>query len=127
VLESRQAPASGARCFALEEEPPMPTVKVTDETFDDVVKAPGLVLVDFWAQWCGPCKAMAPIFEEVADELAGKVTIAKLDVDENPGVATFFEIVSVPTLKMFKDGKVSSEEIGTMPKDQLIEWILKEV
>jgi thioredoxin 1 len=106
----------------------MPTLKVTDETFmDDVVKAPGLVLVDFWAQWCGPCKAMAPIFEEVADELAGKVTIAKLDVDENPGVATFFEIVSVPTLKMFKGGKVSSEEIGTMPKEQLIEWILKEV
>jgi len=106
----------------------MPTLKVTDESFmDDVVKAPGLVLVDFWATWCGPCKAMAPILEEVSDELAGKITIAKLDVDENPGVATFFEIVSVPTLKMFKAGKVSSQEIGTMPKDQLIEWILKEV
>lgn len=106
----------------------MPTLKVTDETFmDDVVKAPGLVLVDFWAQWCGPCKAMAPIFEEVADELAGRVTIAKLDVDENPGVAAVFEITTVPTLKIFKDGKVSSEEIGTMPKDQLIEWILSEV
>jgi thioredoxin 1 len=106
----------------------MPTLKVTDETFmDEVVKAPGLVLVDFWATWCGPCKAMAPILEEVSNELTGKVTIAKLDVDENPGVATFFEIVSVPTLKMFKGGKVSSEEIGTMPKEQLIEWIMKEV
>jgi thioredoxin 1 len=105
----------------------MPTVKVTDENFmDDVVKAPGLILVDFWATWCGPCLAMAPLLEEVADELADKVKIVKLDVDENPGVAAVFEIVSVPTLKMFKGGKVSSEEIGAIPKEALIEWILKE-
>ncbi len=105
----------------------MPTVKVTDENFmDDVVKAPGLILVDFWATWCGPCLAMAPLLEEVADELADKVKIVKLDVDENPGVAAVFEIVSVPTLKMFKNGKVSSEEIGAIPKEALIEWILKE-
>jgi len=105
----------------------MPTIKVTEDDFmDEVVKAPGLILVDFWATWCGPCKAMAPILEEVADELEGKVKIVKLDVDESPGVATVYDIVSVPTFKMFKGGQVSSEEIGSIPKEALIEWILQE-
>ncbi|SFK47747.1 thioredoxin 1 [Methylocapsa palsarum] len=102
----------------------MSTVKVTDATFDaDVVKAGGPVVVDFWAEWCGPCKMIGPSLEEIAKELDGKVTIAKLNVDENPGVAGAYGIRSIPTLMLFKGGKMASTKVGAAPKSELKKWI----
>ncbi len=102
----------------------MATVKVTDANFaNDVVGASGTVVVDFWAEWCGPCKMIGPSLEEIADELEGKVTIAKLNVDENPGVAGTYGIRSIPTLMIFKDGKLATQKIGAAPKGELKKWI----
>ncbi len=102
----------------------MATVKVTDANFkSDVVGAAGPVVVDFWAEWCGPCKMIGPSLEEIAEELAGKVTIAKLNVDENPGVAGAYGIRTIPTLMIFKDGKMASSKIGAAPKGELKKWI----
>jgi len=102
----------------------MSTVKVTDANFKtDVVGAGGPVVVDFWAEWCGPCKMIGPALEEIADELKGKVTIAKLNVDENPGVAGAYGIRSIPTLMLFKDGKMASTKVGALPKGELKRWI----
>ncbi len=102
----------------------MATVKVTDASFkSDVVSASGPVVVDFWAEWCGPCKMIGPALEEIADEMKGQVTIAKLNVDENPGVASTYGIRSIPTLMLFKDGKMASSKIGAAPKGELKKWI----
>jgi thioredoxin 1 len=102
----------------------MATVKVTDANFKtDVMGAEGPVVVDFWAEWCGPCKMIGPSLEEIADELQGKVTIAKLNVDENPGVAGAYGIRSIPTLMIFKDGKMASSKVGAAPKSELKKWI----
>jgi thioredoxin 1 len=102
----------------------MATVKVTDASFkSDVEGASVPVVVDFWAEWCGPCKMIGPSLEEIADELQGKVTIAKVNVDENPGVAGAYGIRSIPTLMIFKDGKLASSKIGAAPKSELKKWI----
>ncbi len=102
----------------------MSTVKVTDANFKtDVVGAGGPVVVDFWAEWCGPCKMIGPALEEIADELKGQVTIAKLNVDENPGVAGTYGIRSIPTLLLFKEGKLASTKVGAAPKGELKRWI----
>jgi len=102
----------------------MATVKVTDATFKTDVEGASLpVVVDFWAEWCGPCKMIGPSLEEIAEELKGKVTIAKINVDENPGVAGAFGIRSIPTLLLFKDGKMASQKVGAAPKGELKKWI----
>ena len=102
----------------------MSTVKVTDANFESEVKgAGGPVVVDFWAEWCGPCKMISPALEEIAKELQGKVTIAKLNVDENPGTAGTYGIRSIPTLMLFKDGKMASSKVGAAPKSELKRWI----
>ena len=94
---------------------------LTDATFDEEVRgADEPVLVDFWAEWCGPCKMIAPILDEIADEHAGKVRIAKLNVDENPGIARRFEVMSIPTLILFKDGEPAARIIGAKGKSQLL-------
>ena len=93
-------------------------ITLTDKNFnEEVEKSTSLVLVDFWAPWCGPCKIQGPIVEEIANELAGKVKVGKLDVDENPQMATKFGIMSIPTLAVFKDGKVIETMIGLQTKD----------
>ena len=97
------------------------TVKsVTTDSFDEeVVKSQGLVMVDFWATWCGPCKIVAPVVEELAKEYEGKVTFAKLNTDENPAIASRYSIRGIPTLMFFKDGKVMDQVVGAVPKGQL--------
>src|SRR5487761_974414 len=102
----------------------MSTTKVTDATFEtDVLKSTEPVVVDFWAEWCGPCKMIGPSLEEIAKEMQGKVKIAKMNVDENPVVAGKMGVRSIPTLMLFKDGKLASQKIGAAPKSELSRWI----
>ena len=97
-------------------------VTVTDSTFDEEIRsADEVVVVDFWAEWCGPCKMIAPVLAEIADEQAGKVRIAKLNVDENPDLARRYEVMSIPTLLVFKDGDLRKRLIGAKGKRQLLE------
>jgi thioredoxin 1 len=100
------------------------TVAVTDETFEtDVLKAAGPVLVDFWAEWCGPCKMIAPALEEIGAEYAGRVTVAKVNIDENPSTPNTYGVRGIPTLILFKDGKPAATKVGAAPKSALKEWV----
>ena len=102
----------------------MSTSKVTDASFEaDVLKSSEPVVVDFWAEWCGPCKMIGPSLEEIATEMQGKVKVVKMNVDENPGVPGTFGIRSIPTLILFKDGKAASQKVGAAPKGDLVKWI----
>ncbi|MGB6535259.1 MAG: thioredoxin [Xanthobacteraceae bacterium] len=101
---------------------------VTDATFDkDVLQASEPVVVDFWAEWCGPCKAIAPALEEISKSFGGKVKIVKLNIDQNPTTTTKYEIKSIPTLMLFKDGQLASRQIGAAPKQKLEQWITASV
>jgi thioredoxin 1 len=98
--------------------------KVSDSTFEaEVLKATSPVVVDFWAEWCGPCRQIAPALEELAGSLDGKVKIVKLNVDENPKTAAKYGIQSIPTLMIFKNGQMASRQIGATPKQKLEQWI----
>jgi thioredoxin 1 len=98
--------------------------KVSDADFEsEVLKATGPVVVDFWAEWCGPCRMIAPALEEIAGSLGNKVKIVKLNVDENPNTASKYGIMSIPTLMIFKNGELASRQIGAAPKQKLEQWI----
>ncbi len=99
-------------------------VYLTDDSFDDeVVKAEGPVLVDYWADWCGPCKMIAPILDEIAEEYKDKIKIAKLNIDENPGTPPKYGIRGIPTLMLFKGGNVEATKVGAVSKSQLTAFI----
>jgi thioredoxin 1 len=102
----------------------MATTKVSDTSFDsDVLKASGPVLVDFWAEWCGPCKQIAPALEDLAKDMGGKVTVAKLNIDDNPTTPQKYGVRGIPTLMLFKDGQVAAMKVGSLPKSKLYEWV----
>ena len=102
----------------------MATNSVTDSSFQaDVLGAGKPVLVDFWAEWCGPCRMIAPALEEISGAMNGKVKILKLNVDENPATATKYGVMSIPTLMIFKDGQLASRQVGAAPKQKLEQWI----
>jgi thioredoxin 1 len=108
----------------LTKESPMATVKVDNSNFQtEVLESAEPVVVDFWAEWCGPCKMIAPSLEEISTELAGKVKVAKLNIDENPELAAKFGVRSIPTLAMFKGGEVADIKVGAAPKTALSAWI----
>ena len=106
----------------------MTTKPVSDDSFDtDVLGSDGPVLVDFWAEWCGPCKQIASALEEIAVEMDGKLTVAKLNIDDNPMTPSKYGVRGIPTLILFKGGAVVATKVGALPKSKLIEWIAESI
>ena len=106
----------------------MASKPVSDDSFDaDVLGADGLVLVDFWAEWCGPCKQIGPSLEEISEEMGDAITIAKVNIDENPMTPSKYGVRGIPTLILFKDGEVAATKVGALPKGKLVEWIQSSV
>tara|TARA_B100000700_G_scaffold311182_1_gene392700 strand:- start:406 stop:741 length:336 start_codon:yes stop_codon:yes gene_type:complete len=106
----------------------MPSKPISDESFEsEVLKSKIPVLVDFWAEWCGPCKQIGPTLEEIATEMDGELSVTKINVDENPETPTKLGVRGIPTLMIFKDGEVTATKVGALPKGKLVEWIKESI
>lgn len=101
----------------------MTTKHVSDDEFEGTINSSAPVLVDFWAEWCGPCKQLSPVLDEIAKDFEGKVTVAKVNIDQNPESPQKYGVRGIPTLILFKDGKPVGTKVGSMPKGQLVEWL----
>lgn len=102
----------------------MATKHVSDEEFDGaVLNSSSPILVDFWAEWCGPCKQISPVLDEIASEMEGKLTVAKVNIDQNPEAPQKYGVRGIPTLILFKDGKPVATKVGSLPKSQLVDWL----
>ncbi len=100
------------------------TTHLTDDEFESTIaNAKGAILVDFWAEWCGPCKQLSPILDEISKDMGDKVTIAKVNIDDNPESPQKYGVRGIPTLILFKDGKPVATKVGSMPKSQLVDWL----
>ena len=106
----------------------MTSKAVSDDSFEsEVLDAEGPVLVDFWAEWCGPCKQIGPSLEEISEEMADAITVAKVNIDENPMTPSKYGVRGIPTLILFKDGEVAATKVGALPKSKIVEWIQEAV
>ena len=106
----------------------MSSKSVSDDSFEtDVLAADSPVLVDFWAEWCGPCKQIGPSLEEISDEMGDALIVAKINIDENPMTPSKYGVRGIPTLMLFKDGEVAATKVGALPKGKLVEWIQSEI
>ena len=105
----------------------MTTIKSTDETFENLIKENKIVLTDFWAEWCGPCKMIGPILEEISDEMSDKVTIAKLNIDSEVNSGTKYGIRGIPTMLLFKDGELKATKVGATTKSNIVTWIKENI
>ena len=106
----------------------MASIKIDDKSFEkDVLNSDSLTLVDFWAEWCGPCKMIGPALEEISDEMKEDVRITKINIDENPITPQKYGVRGIPTLLLFKNGEVVAEKVGALPKNQLSEWISENI
>lgn len=105
----------------------MGTVNVTDESFEqDVLRADKPVLVDFWAEWCGPCKQIAPALEQISNDLADQVTVAKVNIEDSPLTPSKLGVKGIPTMMLFKGGELASMKVGAMPKQKILEWLAEQ-
>ena len=106
----------------------MASININDSSFDkEVLKSNDLTLVDFWAEWCGPCKMIGPALEEISEEMKDDVRITKLNIDENPSIPQKYGVRGIPTLLLFRNGEVVAEKVGALPKAQLKEWIISNI
>ena len=105
----------------------MGTIQITDENFDNEIKKNKILVCDFWAEWCGPCKQIGPILEEISDEMKGQVVIAKHNIDQEPNTPTKYGIRGIPTMLLFKDGELKATKVGATSKSNIVEWIKENI